>query len=426
MLAVLGAIGDAGIGSSLISDLDQRPSKTTAAILTALGLGVLVSAILLALTPLVTAYYRVSDVRPIWLVLVAACSVGLVQTVPYSLAQMSGRFAEIGLAELATTALAGAIGISATWWQAGAWPIVLRRLTQTLTTPLALWLVARPQLARPSKNDFRAILGFGRGVVGFNLLNALNRNADNLIIGRYLGREALGLYDLAYKTLLFPMQQAGGVIQTVAYPTLAKGIPDWSRVASGLAQLLAEMVRFVTPLGVALSLAGGDLIQVLFGMRWQGAEIPVRILALLLIYQAPFAQLGMAYLLSRQTGRMARWAMISTPAIVASFFLGLPWGLPGVSISYALVSLALAPVLVRMAAGTLSVPVGALVRPAVQAFLSGLRDSIPLTVVWAVAATLGLSPGVRLSAVLIVGAITWVIVARRLNIRLRPREQPVA
>jgi lipopolysaccharide exporter len=413
MLAVLGAVGDAGIGASLISDPERRPGRSAAAVVTALGLGVVLSLCLLAVTPLVTAYYHVTDIRPIWLVLVAFGSVALVQTVPSSLAQVSGRFAGIGLAELATTVLAGLVAVAATWWRVDVWPIVFRRLVQLLVTPVAMWLVARPQLARPSRADFGAILGFGRGVVGFNLLNALNRNADNLIIGRYLGSEALGLYGLAYRVLMFPMQQVGGIIQTIAYPTLAKEIPDWHQIASKLGRLLAEMLRFVTPLGIGVALAGGDLVHVVFGAQWDGAVVPVRILGVLLIYQAPFAQLGMAYLLSRETGRMARWAMIATPAIVASFFLGLPWGLVGVATSYALVSLALAPALVRWAAGSLSVPASMLARPAVAAFLQGLRDSVPLAAAWFLAQMLGFPPPTRLAVVVIAGGVTWAIIGWR-------------
>ena len=47
------------------------------------------------------------------------------------------------------------------------------------------------------------LLGLGGGIAGFNGFTFIARNLDNVLIGHAWGDAALGLYDRAYKFLLF-------------------------------------------------------------------------------------------------------------------------------------------------------------------------------------------------------------------------------
>lgn len=50
----------------------------------------------------------------------------------------------------------------------------------------------------------------------------MGRNADNILIGSYLGSRPLGLYSKAYSLLLLPIQQINGPIAAVAMPALSR------------------------------------------------------------------------------------------------------------------------------------------------------------------------------------------------------------
>jgi len=53
------------------------------------------------------------------------------------------------------------------------------------------------------------LLNFGVYVFGTSIINYFNRNLDYLLIGRFLGPEALGYYVLAYKLMLIPVRKIG-------------------------------------------------------------------------------------------------------------------------------------------------------------------------------------------------------------------------
>ena len=62
---------------------------------------------------------------------------------------------------------------------------------------------------------------FSANVLGSDVLTYGTRNADSLLIGRYLGSASLGYYSLAYQLMLYPLSQVSSVIVRVLFPTLS-------------------------------------------------------------------------------------------------------------------------------------------------------------------------------------------------------------
>jgi PST family polysaccharide transporter len=412
VLLIVGAVGDAGVGASLVSDRERGPRRIGAAYMLALLIGSVLAILLILATPLVAALYGTDAVFTPWLVLSGFFALALIPSVSFSLLQVRQRFALIGIIQLSVALLAGATAIVIASSRQDVWPILARRMVIVVGPLVLLTIAARPKIGLPRPMDLRAIGRFSAGVTGFNVLNALNRNADNVLIGRFLGEGPLGLYALAYKILLFPLGQLGGLVGTVAYPHLASRLPDLRKVAVDLANVMAGLASFVTPLGLGVALAAPELVDVVFGPEWAGAVTPLRILALLSIYQVPYAQSGYAYTVSRRTGLMTRWALIATPVLVGSFVIGLRWGIVGVAGCYALASLALAPALVGMAAAALGCPRRTLAGPVVRAVAGGFASSIPMLVAWFVLRTVGAGP-----IAVLVGTITGGLIAELMGVR---------
>lgn len=75
----------------------------------------------------------------------------------------------------------------------------------------------------PSRNSgVKDILNYGWNLTGFNVLNFFSRNLDNILISKYWGTEALGLYAKAYQLLLLPLQQINVPVANVALPALSR------------------------------------------------------------------------------------------------------------------------------------------------------------------------------------------------------------
>ena len=73
-----------------------------------------------------------------------------------------------------------------------------------------------------SRTSLREMAGFSANVFGTRLLFYADRNVDNLLIGRFIGAAALGLYAVAYNLMLVPLERIAGPLQQVFYPAIAR------------------------------------------------------------------------------------------------------------------------------------------------------------------------------------------------------------
>jgi len=408
---------DAGAASSLVSDKHLTDSKVGAAGLVAFVFGSVAMIVGLACTPLVVDFYGDERLTLIWIMVCLTLWVSAMSSLPNSLAQRQHRFWL-----LSWVPFIGAVGASITALLLARvhhdyWPILVFQILGGVIGLVVLWLWVRPRLARPKKQDVREVFHFGRGLIGFDALNILNRYADNVIVGFFLGSQALGLYLLAYKMLMIPLSEIGGIINTLAYPRLSRLAPNWGVVGQGLAQVMRDVGMFAAPLCLGIALAAPELIHVVFGSAWADALVPMRVLALLGVLQTPFARIGLAYTVSRNTAEMARWGMLSTPAIVLSFFTGIPWGIQGVAIAYAATSTALMIPMLRIGAAVLGVSPWLLAKGGFAGIVIGFLVSLPLVATYLLAKALGLDALGVLSLTIAAGALSeacmYVYVMRR-------------
>ncbi|MDQ6952486.1 MAG: oligosaccharide flippase family protein [Mariprofundaceae bacterium] len=415
LIVALSVLKDAGAGESLVSDQAFSAQKVGAATLIAGGLGLLLFLLVLLLEPFVISFYDNEELRMIWLLAGGMAAISCMGSIPQSLAQREEKFGLIAWSPVLGKLIAAALVL---WMLTinidfGYWPILAYSIVSGTVGLLTIWLLVSPHMKYPSLDDLKDILHYSKGVVVFSLLNVLNRNADNIIIGRFLGEQALGLYMLSYRILLYPLKEFGGIVQTIAFPRLAKNASNLKLVGVGLADLMRDVARMTTPFCLGAAVAAPTVIVVIFGEAWMGALVSFQVLALVGVFQAPFAQMGMAYTVSRKTEVMGKWAMWTTPLIIASFFAGLPWGIAGVAIAYACVSVMLIYPMCMVAGKVLGVPPWLLMRGPLQGILYGSLASLPMLCCYFVALAMQSSQVLTLLLVMGVGALTEYLIYRR-------------
>lgn len=378
LIALLTTVSDSGFGTSLVSDRALSGTRSGSAVVLSIGLSLALAVIGLALTPLVVWFYDEPRLQTVWIVVALTIALSPLPAVPQALAQRAHRFALLAWLPVVVTVVSSTAAIVLALFRQDYWPLLVRTALGSVVATTLIWVAIRPHLERPTREDFREILAFSRGLIGFDLLNAINRNADHVIVGRFIGSGALGLYQLAYRLLTLPLAELGRIARTIAYPRLSTYAPDWERVSRGLAAVMEDLTMFATPLCLGTFVAAPEIIGVIFGEEWMPALVPFRVLVLLGIYQTPFAMMGLAYTVSRRTDRMARWGLISTPTTVASFFVGLPWGITGVAVAYLSANVVLAWPMAKMGGQVLGVGPAVFFRGFGRGLGLGLLATIPL------------------------------------------------
>ncbi|NIQ52764.1 MAG: oligosaccharide flippase family protein, partial [Gammaproteobacteria bacterium] len=147
--------------------------------------------------PAVGAFFDEPAAVPILRVLSLGMVLNAAGAIPAALLMRELRFERLARFQL-TAAVAGGgagIGLAATGF--GVWSLVAHQLVRFGTESALLLSLGgfRPGL-RPRLAHAREVAGYGLNVTGAGVLGFVLQNADNALIGRFLGSTALGYYEV--------------------------------------------------------------------------------------------------------------------------------------------------------------------------------------------------------------------------------------
>jgi O-antigen/teichoic acid export membrane protein len=219
----------------------------------------------------------------------------------------------------------------------------------TLQLFLSQW---RPSLTF-STSALRELLGFGLGLQTKRLLDYAATNLDNLVVGRFLGMSALGIYNKAFTTmnkLVFRMTlgQAPFRIFSIIHE-------DRERFARAYSRLILSITLLGYPVLAGCIVAAEPMFVFLYGKQWLPAVLPFQVLCaggMLKLLTAYSSQANEATgNIWRQTARQAFGVvLVVAGTAIGSKFAGVTGAAVGVLVAVAFMTLAL-QALVREATG---------------------------------------------------------------------------
>lgn len=247
--------------------------------------------ILIALAPLLAAFYAEPRVAPISV----ALSVSMLFTscaVQFRVElNRAGRFSSLAVQEVAGALTALTVAVLLSCVGAGYWALVAQAIVQPLCILVLAAFQARWWPVAPAPiSSVLPILSFGGTNFLLSAVNLMSRTVDQMMVGRAQGPSELGLYSRASQLLNMIFQQIVAPLTRITVPMLAR-VSDVADFNSKLRKL-----HLVTSYGLlgALSLSAAVAepgLGLLLGDGWGGAASIYRIMCL----GAAFSAVGYAY-----------------------------------------------------------------------------------------------------------------------------------
>jgi O-antigen/teichoic acid export membrane protein len=323
-----------GLGPALVQRPVLEPRHLSTAFLASTVFGFLVAAVIWLAAPLIAQFFRMDQLTAVvrWLALVFP--VAGVATVPESLLQRDLRFRFLANRDVLAYGVGyGLVGVVLAVLGWGVWALVAAQLTQVVLRT-GILLSTGPSLftARPTWASFRELMGYGMGQSAARIGVILANQADNLVVGRWLGAVALGLYSRAFQLMSVPTGLLGDVFDKVLFPTMSRVQNDSRRLASAYLQGVAFLALVTLPVGVVAAVLAPELVEVVFGRRWLGLVPPFQVLALGMMFRTCYR---MSDSLTRATGRVYRRAWrqwLYAGLVFLAAWVGQRWGITGVAV----------------------------------------------------------------------------------------------
>lgn len=323
-----------GLGPALVQRPRLEPRHVSTAFAASTGFGLVVAAVIWLAAPLIAAFFRMDHLTPIVRVLAFVFPIKGASSVAENLLQRDLRFRLLSNTDVVSYAVGyGVVGVSLAVMGWGPWALVAAQMTQAVLRAAIVLRAAPPALhPRPDRQSFKELLNYGAGHSAANVGVLLANQADNIVVGRWLGAVSLGFYNRAYQLMAVPTALLGDVLDNVLFPTMARVQDDPKRLASAYLQGTAILALIMLPVGVVVAVLAPDLVPVAFGRRWMELVPPFQVLALAMMFRTSYR---MSDSLSRATGRVYRraWRQALYACLVfAGAWVGHFQGVTGVAV----------------------------------------------------------------------------------------------
>jgi PST family polysaccharide transporter len=343
VIGFVGLFRDIGTTSAIIQRRDIDDGLLTSVFWLNMSMGLAVAGVCWLTAPWVALFYREPALLGILRALSLLFLISSLAGVHSALLVRDLQFGRIAAIELVGGTAGLAAAVTGALLGAGVWSLVMNLLAIS-SVSVVVAICARPWWPKLhfSWAEIRSISGFGLNLSAFNIVNYFARNADNLLIGKYLGAAPLGYYALAYNIMLFPVQAVSQTLGRVLFPAFAAMQNDHARFRQAYLRASAAVAFFTFPLMAGAAVLAPELIALFLGPRW-GPVVPVlRVLAPIGMLQSVTTNTGHIYMATGSTRIMFRWGTLSSAVLVAGFVAGLTWGIMGVAAVYAALSCLLA------------------------------------------------------------------------------------
>jgi PST family polysaccharide transporter len=344
MLVILFVIlfKDMGTGAAVIRDNTLSEEALSSIYWLNVILGLFATLLVYFISPWIAGFFHEPEVTPVLKFLSFTFLISGFSYIQKSLLERDLAFSKLAKLETAAVLIGSIVGITMAILGYGVWSLVFQSLAVILLTTILLWIFSswKPKLIF-RWNEIQVIRKFSLNLSGFNLFNYFARNADDILIARYLGAQELGYYNLAYRLLLYPLRTISGVVNRVMFPVYSQIQDDHARFRQAYLKVLAAIALITFPLMLGLMVLAKPFVLTVFGTPWEPMIVLLVILAPLGMVQSIGTTVGSIYQAKGRTDWMLRWGFVSGTIVIISFVIGLNWGTIGVAMAYAIVGIIL-------------------------------------------------------------------------------------
>lgn len=331
----LAPIYDLGIGAAIIQRRDLTEDDVARLGGLTLLLGAAFAALTIALAQPVAAFFREPAVEWILVWLALGSAVGAIQILPRILLARRLQFRALatidGIGAVTQTIATVALALAGFKYRALVYGAVASAI---ITTAVAI-TTAPHRYAWPQRSaKVRDAVMYGWHVALSRIGWYIYTNADFAIVGRVLGKAALGAYTFGWTIATIPVDRIASLVARVipsVFATIQDNVPAMRRYYLGITEGLAFVVL---PLAFGLAITADDFVRVVLGRGWEGAIGPLRLLAFYGGFRSLAAVLSPVLVAIGHARRNFHYTLLATLVLPPLFYVGTRWGPAGVAAAW--------------------------------------------------------------------------------------------
>jgi O-antigen/teichoic acid export membrane protein len=275
----LEAFNGLGVGPALVQAPDLSRRQLSTLFWYVAGLAAMLVAIISASSPLIASIYGQPNLAP--MIVVASAKLLLVGAalVPLQLLNRALKFRQVATITATATLLSAVLKVVLAVAGFGAWALVLGHASHGAFVLIGVNLISpfRPALIF-AFSEVKRLVVFGIKVATSGVLYHFYRNADFLLVGRFLGVEALGVYRVAFDLAMSFSMALLNIVNRAAFPVYARVAHDSKKLVEAFLFTARSLSVPITGVLVVVGASADHLLLLLGKGQWVAAAPAVQVL----------------------------------------------------------------------------------------------------------------------------------------------------
>lgn len=190
-----------------------------------------------------------------------------------------------------------------------------------------------------SARSLKKVYVFTKNISLIHFTSLLMRYIDDLIIGFFFGKAALGIYDRAYQIVHLPMRLITNRIVMVLFPAYSQKGTEKQKIRKiHLRVIHYSAILYFFILG-GIILCTKYAVVIFLPKEWNELTFFIPVLALGGVIHAFINYNYSIFLAFNRTDLQLRYGLVTRSIIISSYLIGAFWGVKGIAIGYVFGSL---------------------------------------------------------------------------------------
>jgi O-antigen/teichoic acid export membrane protein len=329
---------DFGLSSAAVQRTTVTEEQLSTLFWINIAFGALLALVVVAMAPAIAAFYNKPQLFWVATVLAAGFLFNSAGVQHSALLQRQMRFTVLAVISVVSLIIGTAIGIGGASAGYGYWALVAMTVAQPLFTTIGFWIATGWLPGRPHRRaGIRSMLHFGGALSLNGLLAYIAYNAEKVMIGRFWGVDAIGIYGRAFQLATIPTDNVNSAVGEVAFSALARLQNDPIRLRTYFLKGFSLVLGLTLPATIACALFADDIVLFFLGANWKESAPIVRLLSPTMAILAIINPLGWLIYSIGLVARGLKIALVFAPIMIAGCAMGLPYGPKGVAFAYSAV-----------------------------------------------------------------------------------------
>jgi O-antigen/teichoic acid export membrane protein len=332
---VLSLFRDFGLSTATVQRAEVSDEQMSTLFWINIAVGAALTLVAFVIAPLIARFYGEPRLVGVTALLAIGFLFNAIGVQHSALLQRQMRFTTLSVVNIAGLVVSAGAAIVMATAGYGYWALVTMTIVQPLVSTIGMWLVVSWVPGRPHRRaGLRSMMKFGGTVTLNSLIVYVAYNFEKVLLGRFWGVDAIGIYGRAYQLVGIPTENLNTAVGEVAFSALSRVQNDRNQIRNYFLKGYSLVVALTIPITLVSAVFAKEAILVFLGAKWS-AVVPIfRLLTPTIIIFAlinPFAWLLFSI---GDVARSLRIALVIAPLVIVGYVAGLPYGPTGVALGY--------------------------------------------------------------------------------------------